>query len=135
MQLEKNMYVRFVTGFDIKMDKPIIRIGKIEGINDYCITINVFSRQIIVSLKEFEKLKIKEPSFNIIDLIEVGDYVNGSKVLWFMFDEEKSIKQGIDEKIGVEVEGKFNPIEYLNKDIKSIVTKEQFESMAYKVGD
>lgn len=58
-------------------------------------------------------------SNNIIDLIEVGDYVNGYEVTskdqflgfgnhdWYMLDNE----------------------------IKSIVTKEQFESMSYKVGD
>ena len=78
---------------------------------------------------------IKKASHNIIDLIEVGDYVNESRVVYFMIDEEKSIKQGIDEKIGVVVEEKWETTKYLTKDIKSIVTKEVFESMSYKVGD
>ena len=63
---------------------------------------------------------------NIIDLIEVGDYVNGFKV-----DE-------IDEK-GIynynSYDGWRINIASCNDDIKSIVTKEQFESMEYKIGE
>ena len=61
--------------------------------------------------------KIKS-SPNIIDLIEVGDYVNGEAVI------------SID---SIEVYTKDGM--YLNEDIKSIVTKEQFESMEYKIGE
>ena len=62
---------------------------------------------------------ILKTSHNIIDIVQVGDYVNGYEVTskdqflgfgnhdWYMLDNE----------------------------IKSIVTKEQFESMSYKVGD
>ena len=61
---------------------------------------------------------------NIIDLIEVGDYVNGGKV----YEKEKEY---------VVINADFGRIfEFMNiyeKDIKSIVTKEQFESMEYKV--
>lgn len=62
-------------------------------------------------------------SYNIIDLIEVGDYVNGYKVD-FVQD-------------GYVVFNHNHPYQ-LNiypKDIKSIITKEQFESMSYKVGE
>ena len=58
-------------------------------------------------------------SFNIIDLIEVGDYVNGWKVLYWT-DGTKIVDDGYAtnlDKIG----------------IKSIVTKEQFSAMEYKV--
>ena len=63
--------------------------------------------------------EVYKKSENIIDILEVGDYVNGYEVTskdqflgfgnhdWYMLDNE----------------------------IKSIVTKEQFESMSYKVGD
>ena len=70
-------------------------------------------------IKEEEILK---SSPNIIDLIEVGDYVNGEKIneisesgevlFYSYFDRDKSIE---------------------NNSIKSILTKEQFESMEYKV--
>ena len=61
---------------------------------------------------------------NIIDLIEVGDYVNGHTVK--MIKEDKS-------KIDI---GEGEDYFWLrNQDIISVVTKEQFESMEYKVGD
>ena len=63
---------------------------------------------------------------NIIDLIEVGDYVNGHKVI----DVAKS-------QIRVlyydDINQKYALIPMINKDIKSIVTREQFESMEYKI--
>ena len=66
-------------------------------------------------------VKIINSSPNIIDLIQVGDYVNGCyvsfkgsdsiKVFWYK-DESEWLSEG---------------------DIKSIVTKEQFEGMEYKL--
>ena len=65
---------------------------------------------------------IKKHSFNIIDLIEVGDYVNGSYVEGFI---EKNKFQN---KLIITEGGMID-----NNDIKSIVTREMFESMEYKV--
>ena len=76
-----------------------------------------------------EKCIIKS-SPNIIDLIEVGDYVNGKKVIDtftdYIFDYSEEFKVI-----------RFSETDILHnvKHIKSIVTKEQFESMEYKVGD
>ena len=71
-------------------------------------------------------------SNNIIDLIEVGDYVNGFRV-----DEIGEYHSIRTDK--VETYAKVNCSALLNcfyeEDIKSIVTKEQFESMSYKVGE
>ena len=62
---------------------------------------------------------IIKSSPNIIDLIEIGDYVNGYEVT------------SKDQFLGF-----GNHDWYMtNDEIKSIVTKEQFESMEYKVGD
>lgn len=73
-------------------------------------------------------------SFNIIDLIEVGDYVNGNKVTKLGFDKlllhcktvechQEDLSQGYE---GV-------TFMYTNSDITDIVTKEQFNSMKYVV--
>ena len=77
---------------------------------------------------------IIKASYNIIDLIEVGDYVNGSKVIDISIigkDKEKWVwveqMEDTDNKYGDDYVG------YNNEQIKSIVTKEQFEQMAYKV--
>ena len=69
---------------------------------------------------------------NLIDLIEVGDYVNGSKVVDIsILKEEKWVwveeMEDTDNKYGDDYIG------YNNEQIKSIVTKEQFENMEYKV--
>lgn len=67
----------------------------------------------------FEDLVVKA-SHNIIDLIEVGDYVNGVIVTQSYIDNIKHIAPEIKEN---------------NYDIKSIVTKEQFENMEYRIGE
>lgn len=66
-------------------------------------------------------------SSNIIDLIEVGDYVNGHKVIYTIGN--------INKKIYVEYVNMDELLEIKLEQITSIVTKEQFESMEYKVGE
>ena len=65
---------------------------------------------------------IVKSSPNIIDLIEVGDYVNGERVINII--KTHKYLEVSDEEIIID-----------EKDIKSIVTKEQFESMEYKIGE
>ena len=68
---------------------------------------------------------IYKKSDNLIDILGVGDYVNGSKVL--------DIAQAPKKAIYTEQEngGALLPIE--NNRIESILTKEKFESMEYKL--
>ncbi len=72
--------------------------------------------------------QIVKSSTNIIDLIEVGDYVNGKKVIDtfidYIFDYSEEFK--------VIRFSETNILHNANH-IKSIVTKEQFSSMQYKV--
>ena len=68
---------------------------------------------------------IVKHSPNIIDLIEVGDYVNGSKVIDIAEAPERAVYV---EKVTL---GALEPI--TNKNIETIVTKEQFEQMKYIV--
>lgn len=111
MKLEQGMYVRTTTG----------EIHKIKSISDnYAEYENGFG--VPLDLGEF----IKKASYNIIDLIEVGDYVNGYQVYYCGFCDEDSTGLYINE---------HHARVWLNKtsQIKTIVTKEQFESMEYKV--
>lgn len=62
-------------------------------------------------------------SHNIIDLIEIGDYVNGLLVIDKYYDYANKEWRLNDR----------NGLICTEKDIKSIVTKEQFESMQYEV--
>ena len=64
-------------------------------------------------------------SFDIIDILEVGDYVNGREVVDIFYDAN-------DDVMNVSVLGS---IVYDNNEIKSIVTHEQMEQMTYKVGE
>lgn len=68
---------------------------------------------------------IKAHSFDIKDLIEVGDYVNGLKVIDIVENDIYISDYYAESYIGV----------VKVKDIKSIVTKENFSSMEYKVGE
>lgn len=70
-------------------------------------------------------------SFNMIDLIEVGDYINGQEVY---YDEELDYLyvQCIDGDGNLYCES-ITKQSFINN-IKSIVTHEQFEQMSYKLG-
>ncbi len=59
-----------------------------------------------------------------IDLIEDGDYVNGYKVLNILDFNDTSKMLSLE---------KIYDSKITNEDIKSIVTKEQFSSIEYKV--
>lgn len=102
MKLEVGMYVRTKNGV----------IAKIKDIGNFIFT----------DKREFGKHYITKASYNLIDLIEVGDYVNGSLV---------SDTTGEYLRIDSESHNKH----YFSKYIKSIVTKEQFSQMEYRIGD
>lgn len=77
---------------------------------------------------------IIKSSPNIIDLIEVGDYVNGSRVEEieeyngekYLYLEEMEYSNANQDYINVYCKQEY---------IKSIVTKEAFESMEYRIGE
>ena len=97
-------------------------IGKIVKINDDSIFVE--SRKYFNELPvSYQKSQITKSSDNPIDLIEVGDYVNGKKVI--------AISDFKDGSRYIE----FDEGRYLckNYQIKSIVTKEQFDSVKYEV--
>ena len=74
---------------------------------------------------------VYKKSDNIIDILEVGDYVNGLKV----FEVMKNPKiDNIKEHLIVFVSEIKNELYTIyGNEIKSIVTKEQFESIKYEV--
>lgn len=76
-----------------------------------------------VSLKNIIKA-----SYNIIDILEEGDYVNGCYI-----QEIKSLKDNV---MVCMLDSDYEFVSTItNKDIKSVVTHEQMEQMAYKVGE
>ena len=118
MKLEVGQFVR------IKNKAGWFCIGKLYNINDfrepsmkYCIDIQ---KDDFIFVPED---MIVKASNNITDLIEPGDYVNGYKVI------------GINPIMRrIEKYNNFWSNKILeNKDIKSIITREQFSAMEYKV--
>ncbi len=132
MKLEVGMYVR------TKRDG----IGKIISLSigeeDDCCFIELSKRR--TGIKEHNILKANH---SIIDLVQVGDYVNGC----YVSNKRASVNEhlgGHPKGIGIIKcnayfnQGNYNDCKFEwieEKDIKSILTKEQFESMSYKIGD
>ena len=117
MKIQVGEYVRTDKGNIGKLVE--IRCGKSED-GEKLIDV-YFLDNGIWTLKKY----ILNHSFNIIDLIEVGDYVNGYKV------EKKAngliyVDYCWDCNLYTMVTNKID-------DIKSIVTKQAFESIKYKV--
>ena len=74
---------------------------------------------------------VVKASNNIIDLIEIGDYVNGKKVVFI--DEDYNVAVDENDITTRDFEGRYEFLTIKKEDIKSIVTKEQFALMEYEV--
>lgn len=129
-KLEVGMYVR--------TDKGIFRISHINisfDDNDYRKVLLTHNEKISFDSVEYIKTLKPQPSFNPIDLIEVGDYVNGHQVY-----EVDRVCCRITLN-GGDIGSEAFRLTYLrpalgkNMGIKSIVTKEQFKNMEYRIGD
>ena len=104
------------------------KYGKIGRISNLAVD---YSSELILCEEDsipFAKHQIIKHKEKLIDLIEKGDYVNGCKVLFIDKDlvgikNVKCIDNTEERKT------------FYNEDIKSIVTKEQFESMEYRIGE
>ena len=118
MKLEVGMYVRTKNGY----------ISQYK----YYDTTNAYMEKLLcipLSNGTFANIEdVVKAGYNIIDILKVGDYVNGDKVNEVVINEFSSYV--ILEGIGHYVED-LETIEA--KDIETIVTKEQFEQMSYKV--
>lgn len=108
MELEVGQFVRTDNGI----------IGKIIGFKGDMIETD--NKRLITYKSSHSECKIKE---KLIDLIEVGDYVNGSKV-----QEIRKNYIEIEEYSGLNND---EPCILKSEDIQSIVTKERFEKMTY----
>ena len=105
-------YVRTISG---NIDKVDALYGMIEN------TVHLENHK-------WQSIKnIVKHSPNLIELVECGDYVNGHKVVNEIYGED-------DNNLYFEIEGGFNKAQYIGeKDIKNVVTREQFNSVMYKV--
>ena len=103
----------------------IVKITDLTIICDHIIyPINYYGFNKQLRKESLKRLGVKS-SPNIIDLIEVGDYVNGHKV----FDKAPGC-------VYIEnIENKINHIPITRDNLESVLSKELFESMNYKIGE
>lgn len=118
-EIEVGEYVRTIDGFIRKVIK-VNKKGSYEGLcyGTYSVD-KKYKNSVGISAK-----KILKHSKNITDLIEEDDYVNGSKVvgkdnncILILTDGGQTCYRNIFE----------------NKDIKSIVTKQQYDANCYRL--
>ena len=123
MKLEPNMYVRTKNGM----------IAKFRGWNAYDenkVAIHTHNEGDIEITPVIDKNTIIKASHNIIALIEVGDYVS-------TVTGECAVIAGVYNDINSKKYLRLcNCIgDYYEDNIKSIITHEQMEQIAYKVGE
>lgn len=125
MKLEIGKFIRTPYGI-----RKIVNITKDDGYGKPKVRVIELDRHLNTPYKfdyifytDENVIKKCKTSYDIIDILEVGDYVNGCKVV------KNTLKDGGNIVI---VQGGNC---FTNEEIKSIVTKEQMEQMAYKVGE
>lgn len=142
MKIEKNMYVRTDKGIAKYLGLGI-DVLKDDGSNSYnhWKSKHIFDNYIfdeeygdtLATLDNIDKIIIRKPSFNIIDLIEVGD------ILHSKYDNEwwtVQKHQGPKEPLWIQLEWQVIESEKdFFKQIDGIITKEQAESVSYKVSE
>ena len=121
MELKKGMYVR--------TKKGIGRVTKCTKHESWGYIVKVLGQySCYAHTSNGELSDVIKASNNLIDLIEVGDYVNGDLVTFISSNPQKNQK-GKHRIILNDSYSLFGTYE----NIKSIVTKEQFESQKYIV--
>ena len=113
LELRKNMYYRTYSGF-------INKIISIKNFNE---------REHLLNGFYINKDTIKKASYNIIDILEVGDYINGDKIE-YIDDCEGAMRE-----FYYDYENPNEDVGHWQEEIKTIITHEQMEQMAYKVGE
>lgn len=133
--IEVGEYVRTETGF-IRRIKSVDKTEATEKcpVNMYWCNLDKpikilkeCSKDTIYAIEMSDAKKLKH-SNNILDLIEVGDFVNGYKV------SDKNGTLLCTNIKGIDRSGYHIPISQYGDGIETILTKEQYQANCYKVG-
>ena len=126
MEIKVNDYVRtkhygIFKVLNVEKDGKTIFFKKAQGVD-------------VVVADKYNKIEdeiIGEPNNNILKLVKIGDYINGSKVI--KIQEVENYPDLLNVKIE-KADFRYGVHETIfEKDVESIVTKEMFEQMEYKV--
>lgn len=117
--IRKDDYVRLNTGNIVKV------IGiKANKVNKRAIYYGFYKQD------WFDSIAVENFSDNIIDLIEVGDYVNGYRVENVINEEPCPSGKCVD----IDSSKDSSECTLWKNDIQTILTKEQYSTNCYKVG-
>lgn len=118
-EIKVGEYVRTIDGYIRKVEQ-VNRKGSYDGLCHGAYNVDIpYKYSQGISAK-----KIKSHSPNIIDLIEQGDYVNGDKVV----DRDNNSILTLTDSGQTCYRSIFE-----DKDIKSIITKEQIKQIEYRI--
>ena len=121
------MYIRTKDGI---IDKVII------DYNGHCASPNCECKHVSCAKNYYDEDKIVKARYNIIEILEENDYVNGLRVEKNKYGELYTSYVYYGGDIGKQCEVYTTWLKELEEDmIYSIVTHEQMEQMAYKVGE
>lgn len=126
LELKENMYVRTILGISKLVEIKDDNVYVFDKLDDDLWTDDIADE---IWEYELEEVVIKA-SYNIIDILEIEDYVS-------TITGECAVIVGIYNDInGKKYLRLCNCIgEYYEDDIKSVITHEQMEQMAYKIGE
>ncbi len=129
MKLEVGMYIR--TKYCGICDEIAIRkIIKIDKINNNWFYID---KNVCDIYKDYTNkintVNVEKASFDIIDILEVGDYVNGYKIGYI--DDCK----GAMREFYYDYENSNEDVGHWEEEIKSVITHEQIEQISYRIGE
>ena len=129
MKLEIGKFIRTPYGI-----RKIVNITKDDGYGKPKVRVIELDRHLNTPYKfdyifytDENVIKKCKTSYNIIDILEVGDYVNGYPI--YEIDEYE------DDTRAIVIANDNKSIIWEKQDIKSVVTKEQFENMEYRIGE
>ena len=127
LEFKENMYIRTKDGI---IDKVII------DYNGHCASPNCECKHISCAKNYYDEDKIVKARYNIIEILEENDYVNGLRVEKNKYGELYTSYVYYGGDIGKQCEVYTTWLKELEEDmIYSIVTHEQMEQMAYKVDE
>ena len=129
MKLEIGKFIRTPYGI-----RKIVNITKDDGYGKPKVRVIELDRHLNTQYKfdyifytDENVIKKCKTSYNIIDILEVGDYVNEYPIY--------EIVEYEDDTRAIVIANDNKSIIWEKQDIKSVVTKEQFENMEYRIGE
>ena len=129
MKLEVGKFIRTPYGI-----RKIVNITKDDGYGKPKVRVIELDRHLNTPYKfdyifytDENVIKKCKASYNITDILEEGDYVNGYPIY--------EIVEYEDNTRAIVINDDNKSIIWKKQDIKSVITHEQMEQMAYKVGE